>query len=183
MNQSHGALGFTVQNTNAPAEAYAMKLDARAPVQVSRVNAEMPATALGRTRVIRWKGADGLDVEGLLTYPAVYEEGKRYPMLLVIHGGPTGVFTQSYIGNVSPYPVAAFAERGYAVLRCNIRGSSGYGKDFRYANYGDWGGKDFQDLMAGVDSVIAMGVAAPFTWNTGECLTYASSFSQAWPAK
>src|SRR3990172_2819371 len=57
------------------------------------------------------------------------------------------------------YPVAVFAARGYAVLRCNPRGSSGYGRDFRYANYEDWGGKDYQDLMAGVDHVIALGVA------------------------
>ena len=68
-----------------------------------------------------------------------------------------GVFTQTYIGAPGLYPIAAFAARGYAVLRANPRGSSGYGKKFRYANYGDWGGGDYQDLMTGVDHVIAHG--------------------------
>src|ERR1019366_3702534 len=66
---------------------------------------------------------------------------------------------QSYIASPGPYPIAAFSSRGYAVLRPNPRGSSGYGKKFRYANYSDWGGGDYQDLMAGVDHVIKMGVA------------------------
>src|SRR5262249_49922363 len=92
------------------------------------------------------------------------------------HGGPTGVFNQSFIASPSPYPVATFATHGYAVLRCNPRGSSGYGKPFRYANYQDWGGKDFQDLMAGVDHVIQMGVADPdrlgvMGWSYGGFMT------------
>src|SRR5260370_13399959 len=78
-----------------------------------------------------------------------------------MHGGPTGWCPERFIATASPYPVAAFAARGYAVLRCNPRGSSGYGKAFRYANYQDWGGKDYQDLMTGVDHVIQMGVADP----------------------
>ena len=83
-------------------------------------------------------------------------------MVLVIHGGPTGVFIQSYIASRGGvYPIAAYAAVGWAVLRCNIRGSSGYGKAFRYANYKDWGGKDYRDLMAGVDRIVAMGVADP----------------------
>ena len=65
-----------------------------------------------------------------------------------------GVFTQTFVGNPGPYPMATFAAKGYAVLRPNPRGSSGYGEKFRYANYGDWGGGDYQDLMTGVDHVI-----------------------------
>ena len=81
-----------------------------------------------------------------------------------------------FIGAASPYPVAAFAARGYAVLRANPRGSSGYGKAFRYANRADWGGGDYQDLMTGVDHVIAMGVADPerlgvMGWSYGGFMT------------
>jgi dipeptidyl aminopeptidase/acylaminoacyl peptidase len=103
-------------------------------------------------------------VEGLLTLPVGYEEGKKYPLILVIHGGPANAFEDVFIGNpINPatYPFAVFAAKGYASQRCNIRGSSGYGKQFRFANIGDWGGKDYEDLMAGVDHVIAMGVADP----------------------
>ncbi len=135
-----------------------------------------PTLPLGRTEVIHWKSKDGQEIEGLLTYPGGYEKGKRYPLLLVIHGGPMGVFTQTYDGTATYYPVAAFASRGYAVLRANVRGSTGYGKKFRYANYGDWGGGDFQDLMSGVDYVIDQGVADPdrlgvMGWSYGGFMT------------
>src|SRR6185503_4386798 len=93
------------------------------------------------------------------TYPLNYEAGKRVPLLLQVHGGPMGVFLQGYEATPSLYPNAVFASRGYAILQPNPRGSSGYGKAFRYANYKDWGGGDYRDIMAGVDHVIAMGVA------------------------
>lgn len=176
LNRARTMLGFTAQASSTPPEAFVTRLEAPAPVQVSHINAELPKLPLGRTRVVRWKGPGGLDIEGLLTYPADYQEGKRYPLLLVIHGGPTGVFTQTFIANPGLYPLASFAARGYAVLRPNPRGSSGYGKEFRFANYGDWGGKDYQDLMAGVDHVIQMGVADPqrlgvMGWSYGGFMT------------
>jgi dipeptidyl aminopeptidase/acylaminoacyl peptidase len=105
-----------------------------------------------------------------------YQPGTRVPLLVIVHGGPTGVFTQSFIVSRSPYPIAAFASEGYAVLRCNVRGSSGYGRQFRYANYGDWGGADYQDIMSGVDAMIARGIADPdrlgvMGWSYGGFMT------------
>ena len=135
-----------------------------------------PPIRSGRRRFSAGRAPDGLEIEGLLTYPIGYEKGRRYPLVVVIHGGPSGVFSQSYIAARGLYPVAAFAAEGWAVLRCNIRGSSGYGKAFRLANYRDWGGKDYRDLMAGVDKVIAMGVADPdrlgvMGWSYGGFMT------------
>lgn len=98
-------------------------------------------------------------------------------MLAIIHGGPTGVFTNTFIGSIaSPHPVAAFASSGYAVLRVNPRGSSGYGASFRHANVKDWGGGDYKDIMAGVDHVIGLGIADPerlgvMGWSYGGYLT------------
>jgi len=176
LNRARNLLGFAAQSSTTPPEAFVTRLDAPAPVQVSRVNADLPKLPLARTRVVRWKGPGGLDIEGLLTLPVDYQEGKRYPLLLVIHGGPTGVFGQTFIANPGLYPIASFAARGFAVLRPNPRGSSGYGKQFRYANYGDWGGGDYQDLMAGVDHVIQMGVGDPdrlgvMGWSYGGFMT------------
>jgi dipeptidyl aminopeptidase/acylaminoacyl peptidase len=96
--------------------------------------------------------------------------------VLVIHGGPAGVFTDTFIARSGLYPMATFAARGYAVLRPNPRGSSGYGVKFRRANLNDWGGKDYEDLMAGVDHVISMGVADPerlavMGWSYGGFMT------------
>jgi dipeptidyl aminopeptidase/acylaminoacyl peptidase len=130
-----------------------------APVKVSAANAaERPP--IGRTVVITWRAPDGREIEGLLTYPVGHVEGTRVPLLTLIHGGPAGVHAQSYLGvGSASYPVAAFASRGYAVLRPNPRGSGGYGTAFRRANLKDWGGGDYQDIQSGVDALIARGLA------------------------
>jgi dipeptidyl aminopeptidase/acylaminoacyl peptidase len=159
LNAKRNTFGFALQTLTQAPEAHVSKVDDVRPVAVSHVNDKLPKHPLGKTEVVSWKGTDGLQIEGLLTYPVGYETGKRYPLLLVIHGGPAGVFSQSFTANASPYPVATFAAKGYAVLRANPRGSSGYGRPFRYANYKDWGGGDYQDLMAGVDHVVKLGVA------------------------
>lgn len=169
-------IGFSHESSSEPPEAYFVALKGGDPVRVSRANDHLPKPELGKTEVIRWKSKDGLDVEGLLTYPVGYQPGKRYPLVLNIHGGPAGVFAEAYTGRFSIYPIATFAARGYAVLRPNPRGSSGYGKQYRYANVADWGGKDYEDDMAGVDRVIAMGVADPehmavLGWSYGGFMT------------
>jgi dipeptidyl aminopeptidase/acylaminoacyl peptidase len=159
VNTTGTAVGFVHQWSNKAPEPYVSRLQTFAAKQAATVQT-IPADApMGRTEVLRWKASDGLDIEGLLTYPVGYEKGRKVPLLVIVHGGPTGVFTQSFVGMPSPYPVTAFAERGYAVLRVNPRGSGGYGRKFRYANYKDWGGGDYQDIMSGVDHVIGMGVA------------------------
>ncbi len=162
LNAAGTHLGVTRQSPAQPVEAFVMEARrGAAPVQVSRANTHLPAFPALETKAIRWKSADGLEIEGLLTLPLGYEKSRRYALLLNIHGGPTGVFVESFIGGPGIYPLATFAERGYAILRANIRGSSSYGRAFRFANYNDWGGKDYQDLMSGVDHVIQMGVADP----------------------
>jgi len=144
--------------------------------KISHVNADFPRLPLGKTEVISWSSADGQKIEGLLTYPIHYEIDKLYPMILMIHGGPTGVYTQSYTAGARNYPIQAFTQAGYAVLRANPRGSSGYGKQFRFANYNDWGFGDFEDLMSGVHEVVRMNVAHPDSlcvmgWSYGGYMT------------
>ena len=159
LNRTGTMFGFVRQNPENPPEAFVSGIDKFAPVQISRVNADVSKMTFGKTEVVRWKSKDGREIEGLLTYPVNYQAGAKVPLILNIHGGPTGVFQQSFIGGRGVYPIAVFASRGYAILRPNPRGSSGYGKEFRFANMKDWGGADYQDLMAGVDKVIEMGVA------------------------
>ena len=160
LNSTGTYLAFTLQNPSKFPEAYISSLNKFLPIKISGINAEQASKPLPKTEVIKWKGADGKEIEGLLTYPINYQPGQKVPFILNVHGGPAGVFTQTCVaGNQGSYPIAAFAEMGYAVLRPNPRGSSGYGTEFRTANRADWGGKDFMDLMAGVDYVIKMGVA------------------------
>ncbi len=160
LNTTASHVGFILQNSTQLPEAYISTVSNFSPVKITNINAEYAGNPLPKTEVIKWKGADGREIEGLLTYPLNYQPGQKVPMILNVHGGPAGVFQQSCVaGNSGTYPIAAFAEMGYAVLRPNPRGSSGYGAEFRMANRADWGGKDFLDLMAAVDFVIKLGVA------------------------
>jgi dipeptidyl aminopeptidase/acylaminoacyl peptidase len=159
LNRSGTTFGFVRQTSDMPGDAYVASVSNFTPIQISRANADLKTPAIGRTEVIRWKSKDGKEIEGLLTYPVGYQAGQRVPLILNVHGGPAGVFQQSFIGGRGVYPIATFASRGYAVLRPNPRGSSGYGTEFRRANLKDWGVGDYQDLMTGVDKVIEMGVA------------------------
>jgi len=150
---------FVHQTPEISPDVYITSLQKFQPRKLSDVNKDFPKLPMGKTEVIRWTSSDGKEIEGLLTYPVNFEKGRRYPLILNIHGGPAGVFTQGFTAGGNTYPLQAFAQEGYAVLRPNPRGSSGYGKDFRFANYNDWGFGDYDDDMTGVQKVIDMGVA------------------------
>ena len=109
---------------------------------------------VAKSEAITWKGADNWDIYGVLTYPVNYQPGQKYPMILQVHGGPFGRYGATF--NMG---AQTWAARGYAVLQPNPRGSSGGTYAFGIANQNDWGGKDYIDIMKGVDKVVAMGVA------------------------
>lgn len=164
------------QGASQPPAVFVGKLTDSGPVKVSTANDEVAKMQVGKTEVVKWKSKDGREVEGLLTYPNNYAAGTKVPLIVNIHGGPAGVFSQNYIGGRGVYPIATFASRGYAILRPNPRGSSGYGTEFRRANIKDWGVGDYEDIMSGVDHVIAMGVADPdrlgvMGWSYGGYMT------------
>ena len=176
MAATAGTLALTWQTTDEPAEVHVTGMGAFEPVRVSAVTSDAPRPPMGRTELLSWEAPDGTPVEGLLTYPVGHEDGTRVPLVLNVHGGPSGVFTQSFTGSPSIYMIQYFAQEGFAVLRPNPRGSTGYGKEFRYANFMDWGFGDLSDLMAGVDEVIGMGVAHPDSlllmgWSYGGYMT------------
>jgi dipeptidyl aminopeptidase/acylaminoacyl peptidase len=175
LDRSGTRLGFVGGDLDRAPEPYWALVDTMAATKVATVQPSV-AAPLGRSEVVAWKSTDGTPVEGILTYPVDHRPGSKAPLLVVIHGGPAGVFTRSFIGAASQYPLAAFAAEGYAVLRVNPRGSSGYGKVFRHANKSDWGGGDYRDIMTGVDHVIGMGVADPerlgvMGWSYGGFMT------------
>ena len=175
LNRTGTHFGFAMESSDIPPQPYIASADDFAPRPIANVQT-IPDLPIPEARVIRWTSTDGTEIEGILTYPIDYEPGARVPLLLIIHGGPAGVFRETFVARASPYPIAIFAQRGYATLRCNPRGSSGYGKDFRFANRSDWGGGDYQDIMAGVDHVIELGVADParmglMGWSYGGYMT------------
>ena len=126
---------------------------------------------LGVTEEVGFKSKDGTQVNGLLTYPVGYVKGTKVPLLLRIHGGPNGQDQHSF-----SVERQVFAANGYAVLAVNYRGSAGRGQAFSRSIFADWGNYEVQDLLAGVDHVIKMGVADPDRlgvggWSYGGILT------------
>ena len=167
---------FVKQELNKPSEVYLSELSNISPKQISNFNSSLEFPKFAKTELITWISKDGLEIEGLLTYPTKYNKRKKYPLALIIHGGPAGVFSQSFTGNPGIYNIEYFASNGYAVLRPNPRGSTGYGKDFRFANFKDWGFGDYEDIMSGVDKAIDMGIVDPqrlavMGWSYGGYMT------------
>jgi dipeptidyl aminopeptidase/acylaminoacyl peptidase len=126
---------------------------------------------LGKVEEVNYKSKDGTEVHALLTYPSGYKSGEKVPLLLRIHGGPNSQEQHSW-----SLEHQWFAAHGYAVLAVNYRGSAGRGEKFSYAIFADWGHYEVDDLRAGVDKVIAMGVADPDKlgvggWSYGGILT------------
>ncbi len=176
VSKNGNAISYTLEDANTPEEVFVAGRRGENSKKLSSINADFNPPALGKTELISWKSKDGMQVEGLLTYPVGYESGKKYPIVLQVHGGPAGVFSQTYTGAPGIYMTQYFAQKGFVVLRPNPRGSTGYGKEFRYANVRDWGYGDYQDLMTGVDHVLAMGIADPdkqfvMGWSYGGYMT------------
>ena len=141
------------------------------------VPADWPEAPLPKAEVIQWASFDGQPIEGILIYPLNYRANQPHPLVVHIHGGPAGVFSRHYLAAPERYcDVVGLAERGCMTLQVNPRGSTGYGKDFRFANLRDWGGGDYQDIMAGVNHLIAQGLADPgrlgiIGWSYGGFMT------------
>ncbi|HKG61587.1 MAG TPA: S9 family peptidase [Pyrinomonadaceae bacterium] len=125
----------------------------------------------GVTEEVNFPSKDGTQIGALLTYPVGYVKGTKVPLLLRIHGGPNSQDQHTFSTERQ-----FFAANGYAVLAVNYRGSSGRGQKFSRAIFADWGNYEVQDLLAGVDQVIKMGVADPDRlgvggWSYGGILT------------
>lgn len=170
-------LAFLRQDGAHPPEVFTSGLAAMEPVPVTGHNPQLGARWVAAKEVVRWRSADGTPVEGLLIKPAGYRPGKAVPLLVCVHGGPASVYTNTFNGNLGErYPHQVFAGSGYAVLLPNPRGSAQYGNAFRRANVQDWGGGDLEDILAGVDHLVARGIADPkrlgiLGWSYGGFMT------------
>ena len=111
---------------------------------------------LAHREVISWNSSDGTRIEGVLYKPADFDPKKKYPLLVVIHGGPTGV-DMPIVSADRYYPIERFVAKGALVLRPNYRGSAGYGEKFRALNVRNLGVGDYADVISGVDHLIARG--------------------------
>ncbi|HUL75149.1 MAG TPA: S9 family peptidase [Vicinamibacterales bacterium] len=143
-------------------------LDTKRATKLTDVNPELHALALGELKPVNWHSSDGFEVWGLLLTPPDYRPGVRVPLLVYIHGGPGGGVTYGLFpqfmhlrGQVDPYPSEAMASAGMAVLFPMPRGGAGYGEAGQRAIVNAWGEVDYRDIMAGVDAMVAQGIANP----------------------
>ncbi|MBM3791884.1 MAG: S9 family peptidase [Acidobacteria bacterium] len=166
---------FVLSTPTSPGEVFITDSGGGAPAQVTRVSEYVSEQfLLPREEAVQWKGADGVTVEGILTYPLDYREGTRYPLAVYTHGGPQSSDKLGFSPWREYRPV--LAAKGYAVLRPNYRGSTGYGNDFLRDMVGHYFNQSHQDVMTGVDYLVRRGIADPermvkFGWSAGGHMT------------
>jgi dipeptidyl aminopeptidase/acylaminoacyl peptidase len=150
-------IAFTCAFPNRTAEVYAANGDEPARC-LTDLNPQLADIELATMQQIEWQATDGLRIQGWLLLPPGKEDAGRLPLIVHIHGGPAGVYGSGIAA--SPHNWGqTLAAQGYAVLMPNPRGSTGRGAPFTRSNRYDFGGQDFQDIMAGVDHLITEGIA------------------------
>ncbi|MDQ3044270.1 MAG: S9 family peptidase [Chloroflexota bacterium] len=166
-------VAFIWSDGTSPEEVYVGEIGAEATA-VTTFGASFTGR-LSRVEVVRWASTDGVEVEGLLTYPMRYEKEFRYPLIVEVHGGPASQWEDRVMLDWHDW-AQMLASRGYAVLLPNPRGSTGYGSAFQKLLQDDVGGGEAQDLITGATAIIERGIADPDRlgiggWSWGGFLT------------
>ncbi|HTW46785.1 MAG TPA: S9 family peptidase [Acidobacteriaceae bacterium] len=147
-----GSLAFAATSPGRPAELFYVAHAGAAPVQLTNLQTITDGVAVARQETLHWK-SDGFDVDGVLTYPPDYAAGKKYPLVLYIHGGPTSASLATFT-----LPAQIFAAQGWLVFEPNYRGSNSEGNAFQAAIVRDSGAGPGRDVMAGVKALEARGI-------------------------
>ena len=165
-----GLIATLIAEAHHPSEVFFLEDDVLR--QLTHSNKPLlDAVQLAEVENVQFESQDGTEIEGFIFKPADFSPAFKYPTLLRIHGGPVSQYDFSF-----NFDAQLFAANGYVVVMVNPRGSSGYGQEFSMGIYQNWGGKDFEDVMAGVDYAIAQGYADPERlgvggWSYGGILT------------
>lgn len=150
---------FAVAASSArhPAELYLGSLAEGTLTRATSLNPWLADVTLGEQETIEWRGAEGWRIEGVLIRPVGFRAGERYPLAILPHGGPEGISQDGWTTNPL-YPAQVLAGEGYVVLMPNYRGSGGRGVDFSKADHRDLGGREFEDVLAGIDALVERGL-------------------------
>ena len=175
LSSAAGHTALLESDDGALAEVYALE-NGRLRKLTAHNEAFLAELQLGSVEDIRFRSRDGTEIHGLIVKPPSFVAGRKYPMLLWIHGGPNGQDEHSLALDGYLFEPQMFATRGFVVLRVNYRGSSGRGGAFAKAIAADWGHKEVEDLLAGTDYLVAQGIAdtsrlAIGGWSYGGILT------------
>jgi dipeptidyl aminopeptidase/acylaminoacyl peptidase len=147
-----GAIAFTGSEPSKPVELYYMSSASQKPIALTDYNIEFSTMSLGKTETIRWEN-DGWKHNGIVTYPVNYEKGKKYPLVLIIHGGPNAASVEQFSRLAQ-----IFANEGFFVFEPNYRGSDNLGTEYKMAIVQDAGAGPGRDVMAGLEKLKATGM-------------------------
>lgn len=151
-------IAFSADSPSSMREVFVTSSNKFSPRKLTNMTAQTAQFILGINEVISWQSKDGATIEGVLTKPHDFNPNKKYPLLCMIHGGPTGIDRPGLLSRgTSYYPIDIWAARGALVLRVNYRGSAGYGEEFRLLNKRNLGVGDAWDVISGVDYLIEKG--------------------------
>ena len=151
-------IAFTAGSPTSLNELFVTAAENWQPRALTKMTAQTANFSLGTREIISWKSTDGTEIEGVLIKPADFDPSKKYPLLCIIHGGPTGVDRPILLSPDSrTYPSDLWVERGALILKVNYRGSAGYGEKFRKLNIRNLGVGDAWDVISGVDNLISKG--------------------------
>ena len=175
LSSAAGHTALLESNDGALAEVYALE-DGRLRKLTTHNDAFLAELQLGGVEDIRFESKDGTDIHGVMIKPSSFVKGRKYPTLLWIHGGPNGQDEHSLVLDGYQFEPQMFAAKGFVVLRVNYRGGSGRGAAFAKTIFADWGHKEVEDLLAGVDYLVGRGIADPQRlavggWSYGGILT------------
>ena len=149
-NPKAGVLIYMANDFEHLDDLYAAALDGSGERRLTHLNAALwEGLELAKVERLPYKSTDGWDIDGFLVKPVGWVPGKKYPMVLSVHGGPAGQYGVDWYHEFQVY-----AAKGWAVFFCNPRGSTGYGQKFERGIVNNWGGMDYQDVMAGVDAAL-----------------------------
>ena len=148
---------FNARKNDQLNEIFVSSVSSPVPVKITDMTSQIAGWKTAQSEVITWKSKDGAVIEGVLHKPANYDPSKKYPLLVMIHGGPTGIDTPQPVPG-SVYPVLQWLDKGALVLRPNYRGSAGYGEKFRSLNVGNLGVGDAWDVLSGIDYLDSKGM-------------------------
>jgi dipeptidyl aminopeptidase/acylaminoacyl peptidase len=149
-------VAFNAASSNSVNEVFVSPLTNFSPRKLTSMTDQVKDLTLGSREVISWQSKDGANVEGVLIKPAGFDPSKKYPLLCIIHGGPTGIDRPTMLDTFY-YPSDIWTGRGALILKVNYRGSAGYGEKFRQLNVRNLGVGDAWDVLSGVDYLINKG--------------------------
>jgi dipeptidyl aminopeptidase/acylaminoacyl peptidase len=153
----NGRMAFSGQTPEHPGEVFIFEAETKSPRRLTSSNRWLADLSLSPHEIIKYKARDGLELEGILIRPLRLEEGRRYPLILVVHGGPEAHYANGWLTTyANPGQIAA--ARGFALFYPNYRGSTGRGVEFSKAGQGDPAGREFDDLVDAVDHLVELGL-------------------------